>query len=94
MKSIRKVDRVTFTTKGQIVIPSALRRQFEIGEGTRALVTATEDGILLKPITVATIRHARGILERKPGQKTLAAEWAEHKREERKLEERRYGHGV
>lgn len=88
MKSFQDADMVTFTTKGQIVIPSALRRKFEISEGTRATVTATEGGILLRPITPATIRQVRGILAEKPGQKPLAEEWAEHKREEKSLEDK------
>jgi len=88
MKPSPEANLVTFTTKGQIVIPSALRRRFEIEEGTRASITATEDGILLRPITGATIRQARGIIAGKPGQKSLADEWAEHKREEMRLEDK------
>jgi hypothetical protein len=41
-----------------------------------------------KCITSATIRHARGILKRQPGQKTLAEERIAHKKKERKLEEK------
>lgn len=44
-----------------------------------------------KPVTVASIRRARGILKRKPGQKPLAEAWAEHKKEERELEEAKHG---
>lgn len=67
---------VNFTTKGQVVIPSALRRRFEIEEGARASITA------------ATIRRAWGILTEKPGQKPLAEKWAEHKRTEVRLEDK------
>ena len=88
MKSFQEPTLVTFTTKGQIVIPFALRRKFEIEEGTRATITATKDGILLRPITAATIRQARGIIAGKPGQKSLAEEWAGHKREEIRLEDK------
>jgi AbrB family looped-hinge helix DNA binding protein len=83
-----RTDSVWFTTKGQVVIPSWLRKQFEIEEGTKAVVQATADGILLKPITSALIKKGRGILKRKPGDKALAEEWSEHKREEKELEER------
>jgi AbrB family looped-hinge helix DNA binding protein len=86
-----KAETVWFTTKGQVVIPRRLRREFDIEDGTRAVVQATADGILLKPITGATIRRARGILKRKPGEKSLAADWAEHKKEERALEEGKHG---
>ena len=83
-----KTDSVWFTTKGQVVIPSWLRKQFDIEEGTKAVVQATPDGILLKPVTSALIKRGRGILKRKPGDKPLAEEWAEHKKEEKELEER------
>jgi len=89
MRTTTKHDSVQFTVKGQVVIPSRFRKQFEIEEGTRALIEATPDGILLKPITPATIRRARGILKRKPGQKPFAEEWAEHKKQERELEDAR-----
>jgi len=56
---------VTFTTKGQVVIPSRLRREFEIKEGTRAAVIATPEGILLKPVTREYIRSLRGSLKSK-----------------------------
>lgn len=84
-------DTVWFTTKGQVVIPRRLRREFHIEDGTRAIVTATPEGILLKPVTRHAIDRLRGILKRKPGDKPFAQEWAEHKREERELEERKHG---
>jgi AbrB family looped-hinge helix DNA binding protein len=85
-----KTDAVWFTTKGQIVIPAWLRKQFQIGEGTKAVVQATPEGILLKPVTSVTIRRLRGILKRKPGDKPFDQEWAEHKSEEKELEESKY----
>ena len=88
MGTTTKTDTVWFTTKGQIVIPAWLRRQFKIENGTRAVVQATPEGILLKPITAALIKHGRGILKHKPQDKPLAGEWAEHKRQERAFEER------
>jgi AbrB family looped-hinge helix DNA binding protein len=85
-----KLDTVSFGTKGQVVIPRRLRKEFEIEDGTRAVVEATPDGILLKPITSTSIRRLRGILKRKPGGKTFAEEMAEYKREEKELEEAKY----
>lgn len=55
-----KAEAVTFTTKGQIVIPARIRRLFEIKEGTIAAVTATPEGILLRPITRASIGNLMG----------------------------------
>lgn len=83
-----KAETVWFTTKGQVVIPLRLRKQFDIEDGTKAVVQATADGILLKPVTAALIKRGRGILKRKPGDKPLAEEWADHKKQERELEER------
>jgi AbrB family looped-hinge helix DNA binding protein len=84
-------ETVWFTAKGQVVIPRRLRKEFHIEEGTRAVVTATPEGILIKPVTRHAINRLRGILKRKAGAKSLAEEWAEHRREELELEERKYG---
>jgi bifunctional DNA-binding transcriptional regulator/antitoxin component of YhaV-PrlF toxin-antitoxin module len=83
-------DTVWFTTKGQVVIPLRLRKLYHIEDGTRAIVTATDEGILLQPVTRHAINRLRGILKRKPGDKPLAEEWAEHQRQEKELEEAKY----
>ncbi|HIE23967.1 MAG TPA: AbrB/MazE/SpoVT family DNA-binding domain-containing protein [Candidatus Korarchaeota archaeon] len=41
---------VRVTRKGQTTIPVALRKKYNIREGTRLIVTDTGDGILLKPL--------------------------------------------
>lgn len=85
---------VRFSSKGQIVIPAAVRQELGIGDGTKAVVQVTEDGILIKPITKDAIAALRGILKRK-GQRPLAEEWAEYKQEERELEEKKLArHGI
>lgn len=94
MSVTEQADTVWFTTKGQVVIPQRLRKLFHIEDGTRAIVTATDEGILLKPVTRHAIHRLRGILKRKPGDKPFAEEWAEHKREERDLEERKDARGA
>jgi AbrB family looped-hinge helix DNA binding protein len=96
-----KLETVRFTTKGQVVIPLRLRKQFDIEDGTKAVVQATPEGILLKPVTAALIRQGRGILKRAPGDRSLThgplkdgslkEDWAEHKRRERALEDRNAG---
>ena len=93
MNTRQETETVRFTTKGQVVIPLRLRKQFEIEDGTKAVVQATPEGILLKPVTAALIRRGRGILKRAPGhgssgQGSLTEDWAEHKKQERALEER------
>jgi len=91
MSSTRRTDSVRFTTKGQIVIPAKLRRQFNIQEGTRAIIEATPEGILLKPVTKHAIARLRGILKRSPDGQRLSEEWAEHQASERALEDAKYG---
>lgn len=86
MSATSKADAVWFTAKGQVVIPAWLRREFQIENGTKAVVQATPEGILLKPVTKHAVARLRGILRRKPGSKPFAEEWAEHKREEKALE--------
>ena len=90
MSDTAKAETVSFTVKGQVVIPRRIRREFEIENGTRAVVQATPEGILLKPITGAAIKRARGILKRKPGEKPFQQWWAKYKKEEKALEEARY----
>jgi AbrB family looped-hinge helix DNA binding protein len=90
MRVKSKSDSVRFTTKGQVVIPSWLRKEYHIESGTEAIVEATPEGILLKPVTKHAISRLRGILKRKPGEKSLIKEWAEHTAEEKSLEEAKY----
>ena len=89
MNTTEKTETVWFTTKGQVVIPLRLRKQFDIQDGTKA-VQATPEGILLKPVTAALIRRGRGIAKRKPDDKPFAQWWAEYKAEEKELEEAKY----
>jgi AbrB family looped-hinge helix DNA binding protein len=78
MKPTSRTDTIRFTVKGQIVIPVWLRRQFEIEEGTRALVYQEGDAIVLKPITSRHIRNLRGSLK---GAGVLKSLLADRKRE-------------
>jgi AbrB family looped-hinge helix DNA binding protein len=66
-----KMDTVCFSVKGQVVIPSRLRKEFEIEEGTRAYVEGTPDGILIKPVTGKFIRGLRGKYKHLPVMETL-----------------------
>ncbi len=90
MGAIAKSDSVWFTTKGQIVIPMWLRKQFHIEDGTKAIVVATPEGILLKPVTAVLIKYGRGIAKRRPDDKPFAQWWTDYKAEEIELEESKY----
>ncbi|MDD5141327.1 MAG: AbrB/MazE/SpoVT family DNA-binding domain-containing protein [Verrucomicrobiales bacterium] len=73
-----KLETVNFGTKGQVVIPRRLRKEFKIEEGTKATVVSTPEGILLKPITRSYIKSLRGSLK---GTKAMETFMAERKRE-------------
>lgn len=95
MKTTIPSETVRFTTKGQVVIPKRLRKLFLIEDGTRAIVSATEDGIFLKPMSAVMIERGFGLLRCKSGGTPLAEEWAEHTREELvKEEEKHVRHGT
>lgn len=70
----------TATSKGQIVIPSSIRRKFGITEGTRIQINVNDDEteIILKPITREYVHSLRGKFK---GKGLLKALMAEKKRE-------------
>ena len=78
MSATLKAETVNFGTKGQVVIPRRLRKEFEIEEGTKATVISTPEGILLKPITSTYIKSLRGSLK---GTKAMEVFMAERRRE-------------
>jgi AbrB family looped-hinge helix DNA binding protein len=53
------------TTKGQIVIPSEIRRKLNIKKGTKFYVEERGDEIVLKPITPEYFKKIAGILQTK-----------------------------
>ena len=90
MSATERTDIVSFTVKGQVVIPRRIRQEFEIENGTKAVVQTLPEGILLKPITATAIKRARGILKKKGGERPFRQWWTEYKREEKALEEARF----
>ena len=78
MKATAATETVRFTTKGQVVIPAKFRREFQIEEGTKASVTITPDGILIRPITRSYLKSLRGSLK---GQGVLKAMMVDRKHE-------------
>ena len=43
----------TISTKGQVILPKAIRDQLRWDAGTRLIVEHTTDGVLLKPLATA-----------------------------------------
>jgi AbrB family looped-hinge helix DNA binding protein len=78
MSTTERTDTVAFTVKGQVVIPRWLRKDFDINEGTRAVVYKHNDYIVLKPLTVQHYRRLRGSLK---GTKAMEVFMSERKRE-------------
>ena len=68
----------TANSKGQIVIPSSIRRKLAIKEGTRIQIEVDEESreIILKPITREYVHSLRGKFRGKNLMKTLMAEKA------------------
>jgi AbrB family looped-hinge helix DNA binding protein len=68
------------TIKGQIVIPSKVRRRHNIKQGTRVCFIEQGDDIIIRPVTNKYIDGLKGIL--KTGGKALQALLEEKKREQ------------
>lgn len=73
---------MTVTSKGQIIIPSVLRRHMGIKRGTKICFIEHDKELILKPVTDDYIDSVRGIL--KTGGKALKA-LAKEKESERDL---------
>jgi AbrB family looped-hinge helix DNA binding protein len=57
-----KTEASTVTSKGQLVIPSKLRRKYSIKEGTQVAFLEQENRLVLQPLTPEFIRSLRGCL--------------------------------
>ena len=55
------MDKTLVTVKGQVVIPSKLRRKFGIKKGTQVYLYERDGEIVIKPITDEYIRSMAGI---------------------------------
>lgn len=53
----------TVTTKGQLVIPSKLRRKFGIRKGTQVAFVEEEQRLVLQPLTPEYVHSLRGSLK-------------------------------
>ena len=47
----------TVTSKGQITIPSRLRKQFGLEKGTKLMVVSTDYGLILKKIELPSVEE-------------------------------------
>ena len=75
------------TSKGQIVIPSKIRRRLNIKKGTKLCITEKGDHIILQPLTEDYFEKMAGILKTK-GKLTKAL--IEERAKDRELEEKKW----
>jgi len=82
------MDTAYVTSKGQLVVPSRIRRRYGIKPGTR--VNFVEEGgrIVFQPVTREYIHSFRGRFKRNPGEKSVVQEHLEERRAERDRENR------
>lgn len=56
---------ITVTAKGQIVIPSKIRRKLNIKRGTKLYIEEKCDKLILKPTTSKYFKKIAGVLQTK-----------------------------
>lgn len=76
------------TSKGQLVVPSRLRRRYGIKPGTRINFVEEGDRIIFQPVTREYIDSFCGVFQLKPGEKSVVQEHLEDRRKERNRENR------
>ena len=64
----------TVTSKGQIVIPSSIRKRLGIKAGTKIQIFEEGERIVLQPVTADYVRKLRGSLKGSGALKTLEEE--------------------
>lgn len=74
-----KTELSTVTTKGQLVIPSRLRRKYSIREGTQVAFLEQANRLVLQPLTAEFVHSLRGSLRGEPS--ALKALLEDRKRE-------------
>jgi AbrB family looped-hinge helix DNA binding protein len=76
------------TTKGQIVIPKAIREKYKLKPGTKLIFKETDSGLMLQPVDASFIKSLKGIAKSNDP-RPMKIWWAEYKKEERELEDRK-----
>ena len=76
------------TSKGQLVVPSRIRRRFGIKPGTRINFVEEGERIIFQPVTKEYINSFCGVFKQKPGEKSAVQELIEERRAEKAKEDR------
>ena len=64
----------TVTSKGQITIPSRLRKQFGLDKGTKLMVVPTDYGLVLKKLELPSIEDFQQRVSEREDDVTLSME--------------------
>ncbi|SDK84873.1 AbrB/MazE/SpoVT family DNA-binding domain-containing protein [Natronorubrum texcoconense] len=64
----------TVTSKGQITIPSRLREQFGLEQGTKLMVVPTDYGLVLKKIDLPSVEEFQNRVENRATSLDLSSE--------------------
>ncbi len=75
------------TSKGQLVVPSGLRRRYSIKPGTRINFIEEDGRIIFQPVTRDFIRTFRGRFKLAAGEKPPTEDLAEERDASRKRKE-------
>jgi len=75
------------TSKGQLVVPAAIRRRYHIKPGTRIVFIEENGRLIMQPVTRAYIESFHGIFKLKPGEKSAVQELLEDRAADRKRED-------
>jgi AbrB family looped-hinge helix DNA binding protein len=87
---VSETYRASITSKGQVVIPAALRRKYGITPKTQLVISEEAGRITIKPITHALIEELRGKYKGSGLLKALLEERAQDReREDAKLDRAR-----
>lgn len=88
VNSRQNLNTAYVTSKGQLVVPSRIRRRFGIKPGTRIHFVEEGDRIIFQPVTREYIDSFCGIFKQKPGEKSVVQELIEERRAEKAKEGR------
>ena len=87
MNDSQAMNTAYVTTKGQLVVPSRIRRRYGIKPGTRINFVEEGDRIIFQPVTRGYIDSFCGIFKQKPGEKSVVQELIEERRAEKAKED-------
>jgi AbrB family looped-hinge helix DNA binding protein len=79
---------VTVSRKGWVVIPKALREKYGISPGSKVRFIDLGGTLYLVPVPPDPIRAYRGVLGKRPGQRSMAQILLDERRRDREDEER------